>query len=89
MQKRQDFTDIAKTGSSTSKTNLTSTASNVYEERLTAKKSKQHLTKATFEKWKQTYKHKYQMVSMVKLTSDSTMVKSLFCEVCKKYDDNI
>ena len=54
VRKRQTFTDSAKTGSSTSGTSLTSTESDsdVYEERSTAKKSKQHLTKATFEKWK-------------------------------------
>ena len=54
VRKRQTFTDSAKMGSSTSVTSLTSTESDsdVYEERLTAKKWKQYLTKATFEKWK-------------------------------------
>ena len=42
VRKRQNFTDNAKMGSSTSVTSLTSTESDsdVYEERLTAKKSK-------------------------------------------------
>ena len=72
VRKRQNFTDSAKIGSSTSVTSLISTESdsNVYEERLTAKKSKRHLTKATFGKWKQIYEHEYQMLSWLNCKTD-------------------
>ena len=82
---------IAKRGSSSSYTTTESDSDNC-DESSTAKKVKRQLTVATFEKWQRLYEQEHQTLTWLRCKrdrSDSTVVESLFCEVCKTFEDNI
>ena len=57
-----------------------------------AKKAKRQLTVATFQKWQRIHEQEHQTLTWLRCKrnrSDSTVVDSLFCEVCKIFEDNI
>ena len=61
----------------------------IASESSTAKKVKRQLTVATFEKWQRLYEQEHQMLTWLRCKrdrSDSTVVESLFCEVCKTFE---
>jgi len=64
----------------------------ISEQSSTSKKPKRQLTVAKFKKWQRNYKRDYQCLSWLRCTTvkeDSRMVQSLFCEMCKRYEDHL
>jgi len=56
-----------------------------------SKTSKRQVTKATFEKWQQEYEKDHQTRSWLccDLDRDKRHVSSLYCTVCRKYEDSL
>ena len=56
-----------------------------------SKTSKRQVTKATFEKWQQEYEKDHQTRSWLRcdLDRDKRHVSSLYCTVCRKYEDSL
>jgi len=83
---------VRKRGGSGVAGNESSNTTEDTEQSNTSKKPKRQLTVATFEKWQRNYEREYQTLSWLRCTTvkeDSTMVQSLFCEMCKRYKDHL
>ena len=61
------------------------------ESNSNARKAKQRITKATFEKWQKGLEMKHQMLSWLRsdLDAKGTHVVSLYCAICRKYQADI
>ena len=55
------------------------------------KASKRQVTKATFDKWQQEFEREHQTLSWLRcdLQQDKRLVASLYCAVCKTYEDSL
>ena len=55
------------------------------------KASKRLVTKATFDKWQQEFEREHQTLSLLRcdLQQDKRLVASLYCAVCKTYEDSL
>ena len=55
------------------------------------KTSKRQVTKAMFDKWQQEYERDHQTLSRLRcdLERDKRHVASLYCAVCKTYEDSL
>ena len=53
--------------------------------------SKRQVTKATFDKWQHEYEKDHQTLSWLRcdLELDKRHVASLYCAVCRKYEDSL
>ena len=56
-----------------------------------SKTSKRQVTKATFEKWQQEHEKDHQTLSWLRcdLERDDRHVASLYCAVCREYQDHL
>ena len=56
-----------------------------------AKKAKRQIMKSTFEKWQKEHEIEHQTLSWLRCNLDAkgTHVVSLYCAVCKKYEDSL
>ena len=61
------------------------------ESSSSAKKAKRQITKATFEKWQKEHETEHQTLSWLRCDLDAkgTHVVSLYCAICRKYEDNV
>ena len=93
MRRRHDFIAGCADYRSSSSFTTTESDSDISScESSVAKKAKRQLTVATFQKWQRIHEQEHQTLTWLccKLNrSDSTVVDSLFCEVCKMFEDNI
>ena len=93
MRRRHDsIVDRADYGSSSSFSTTESGSDISSRESSIAKKAKRQLTVATFQKWQRIHEQEHQALTWLRCKrnrSNSTVVDSLFCEVCKIFEDNI
>lgn len=62
------------------------------EGEISAKRSRRQVSKETFNKWKKLYELKYQTATWLRCTTDSqdkSLVSTLWCETCRKYEKRI